>query len=88
MELVLGGISVILLFVVIAGKYIVSVRMQQLRKRVIEVEVTARSARGKLKQIENQSGMAGREVKTKQRKRQSLEKQIAKYKKELAELRG
>ena len=88
MELVLGGISVILLFVVIASKYIVSVRMQQLRQRVIEVEVAARSARGKLKQIENQSGMAGREVKTKQRKRQSLEKQIAKYKKELAELRG
>ena len=88
MELVFGGIAVLLLFIVIAGKYIVSVRMQQLRQRVIEVEVAARSARGKLKQIESQSGMAGREVKTKQRKRQSLEKQIAKYKKELAELSG
>ena len=88
MELALGALAVVLLFLVIAGKYLVSMRMQQMRQRVIEVEVAARSARGKLKQIETQSGVAGREVKTKQRKRQSLEKQIAKYKKELAELRG
>lgn len=88
MELILGGIAVVLLFLVIAGKYLVSMRMQQMRQRVIEVEVAARSARGKLKQIENQSGMAGREVKTKERKRKSLERQIEKYKKELAELRG
>jgi len=88
MELALGALAVILLILVVAGKYLVTMRMQQMRQRVIEVEVAARSARGKLKQIETQSGVAGREVKTKQRKRQSLEKQIAKYKKELAELRG
>lgn len=88
MELGLGVLAVVLLFLVVVGKYLVTMRMQQMRQRVIEVEVAARSARGKLKQIETQSGVAGREVKTKQRKRQSLEKQIAKYKKELAELRG
>ncbi|MBT4140778.1 MAG: hypothetical protein HOE48_22895 [Candidatus Latescibacteria bacterium] len=88
MELGFGVLAVVLLFLVVVGKYLVTMRMQQMRQRVIEVEVAARSARGKLKQIETQSGVAGREVKTKQRKRQSLEKQIAKYKKELAELRG
>lgn len=88
MELALGALAVVLLVLVMAGKYLVTMRMQQMRQRVIEVEVAARSARGKLKQIETQSGVAGREVKTKQRKRQSLEKQIAKYKKELAELSG
>ena len=55
---------------------------------IIEAEVVARTARGKLKQLETQSGVAGREVKTKQRKSQSLEKSIAKYRKELAELKG
>jgi septal ring factor EnvC (AmiA/AmiB activator) len=88
MDLALGSLSFILLFLVVIGKYLVSMRVQQLRQKVIEVEVAARSARGKLKQIETQSGQAGREVKTKERKRQSLEKQIAKYKQELGELRG
>jgi hypothetical protein len=48
----------------------------------------SRTARGRLKQLETQSGVAGREVKTKQRKHQSLERIIAKYNKEMAELRG
>ena len=56
MELILGIITVILLFLVIAGKYFVTMRLQQLRQRVIEAEVAARTARGKLKQIETQSG--------------------------------
>ena len=60
MELVFGSISFVLLFLVIVGKYLVSMRTQQLRQNVIEVEVVARSARGKLKQIETQSGQAGR----------------------------
>jgi hypothetical protein len=59
-ELVFGSISFVLLFLVIVGKYLVSMRTQQLRQNVIEVEVVARSARGKLKQIETQSGQAGR----------------------------
>ena len=88
MDLILGAVAIVLLFAVIAGKYIVSMRMQQMRQRVVEAEVSARSARSKLKQIENQSGAAGREVKAKQRKRQTLERAIAKYKKELAELKG
>jgi septal ring factor EnvC (AmiA/AmiB activator) len=87
MELVLGVIALVSLFLVVAGKYFVTIRLQQLRQLVIESEVNARTARSKLKQIETQSGLAGREVKTKERKRQSLEKQIEKYKKELAELR-
>jgi len=88
MEIILGVITVAFLFLVIAGKYFVTMRLQQLRQRVIEAEVAARTARGKLKQIETQSGMAGREVKTKQRKRQSLERSIEKYRKELAELKS
>ena len=88
MEIILGVVTVVFLFLVIAGKYIVTMRLQQLRQKVIEAEVAARTARGKLKQIETQSGVAGREVKTKQRKRQSLERTIAKYRKELAELKG
>ena len=88
MELILGIIAVASLFVVIAGKYVVTMRMQQMRQRVIEAEVAARTARSKLKQIETQSGMAGREVKTKERKRKSLERQITKYEKELAGLKG
>ena len=87
MDFITGTLAVFLLIAVVVGKYLVTMRVQQMRQRVIEVEVAARSARGKLKQIENQSGVAGREVKTKQRKRENLEKQIAKYKKELAELR-
>ncbi len=87
LEIVLGVIALVSLFLVVAGKYFVTIRLQQLRQLVIESEVNARTARSKLKQIETQSGLAGREVKTKERKRQSLEKQIEKYKKELAELR-
>jgi len=88
MEIILGVITAVFLFLVIAGKYFVTMRLQRFRQKVIEAEVAARTARGKLKQMENQSGVAGREVKTKQRKRQSLEKSIAKYRKELAELKG
>jgi len=88
MEIILGLVDVVFLFLVIAGKYIVTMRLQQLRQKVIEAEVAARTARGKLKQVEAQSGVAGREVKTKQRKRQSLERTIEKYRKELAELKG
>lgn len=88
MDVILPIVALVSLFLVIAGKYFVTVRLQQLRQRVIESEVAARSARGKLKQIEQQTGMAGREVKTKERKRLSLERQIDKYKKELAELKS
>ena len=87
MDIVLGVVAVVALFAVIAGKYLVSMRLQQIRQKVVEVEVAARTARGKLKQVETQSGLAGREVKAKERKRQSLGRQIDKFKKELAELR-
>ena len=87
MDLILGIIALVALCLVVAGKYFTTIRLQHLRQRVMESEVAARTARGKLKQIENQSGLAGREVKTKERERQSLERQIEKYKKELAELK-
>ena len=87
MEMILGIFAVASLFVVIIGKYLVTVRLQQMRQKVIESEVATRTARGKLKQIENQSGFAGREVKTKERKKQTLERQIEKLKKDLAELK-
>lgn len=83
----LGIVMIVVLFGVIAAKYLTSVRLQQMRQKAVEAEVAARSARGRLKQAENQSGVAGREVKTKQRKRTALEKQIEKYKKELAEIK-
>ena len=87
MDITLGIIAVFLLFAVITGKYLVSMRVQKMRQKVVEVEVAARTARGKLKQVENQSGLAGREVKAKERKRQNLERQIEKLKKEMGELR-
>ena len=82
--MILGVIAVVALVAVVVGKYLTQVRIQQLRQKVTEKEVSARTVRGKLKQVETQSGVAGREVKAKERKKVTLEKQIAKYKKELA----
>ena len=82
-----GAFAVVSLFALIAAKYLTSVKLQNMRKQVVQAEVAARAARSKLKVIENETGFAGREVRTKQKKRESLERQIEKYKKELAELK-
>ena len=87
-EIMLFGVfAIVALFALVAAKYLTSVRLQNMRKHVVQAEVAARSARGKLKAVEHDSGFAGREVKAKQRKRQTLERQIEKYKKDLAELK-
>ena len=82
-----GIFAVVSLFALIVAKYLTSVRLQNMRKEVVQAEVAARSARGKLKAVEHDTGFAGREVKAKQRKRQTLERQVEKYKKDLAQLK-
>ncbi len=75
------------LFAVIAAKYLTAARLQSLRQRVLEAETEARKSRGRLKAAETDSQVAGRGVKTQARQKSVLEKQIGKYKKELAELK-
>lgn len=87
MELVFGIFAVLSLFAVMVSKYLVSLRLQNMRQKVIESEVSARAAQGKLKQVESNSGVAERGIKAKARKRQLLERQIKKLKNDLAELK-
>jgi len=53
METVLPIVMIGVLFSVVAAKYLTSVRIQQMRQEAVEAEVATRSARGKLKQVEN-----------------------------------
>ena len=85
--MVSGIFAVVCLFAVIAAKYITAARIQSLRQRVVVAETDARKSRGKLKAVETDSQVAGRGVKTQERQKKTLEKQIEKYRKELAELK-
>ncbi len=85
--MIYGVIAVVALFAVIAAKYLTAARLQSLRQRVLEAETEARKARGRLKSAENDHAVAGRGVKTQQRQKKTLERQIEKYRKELAELK-
>ena len=79
--------AVVSLFAVIVARYVTAAKLQSLRQRVLEAETEARKARGRLKAAETESQVAGRGVKTQARQKAVLEKQIAKYKKELAGLK-
>lgn len=85
--MIYGLIAVACLFAVIATKYLTSARLQRLRKRVLEAETEVRKVRGKLKAVETDHAVAGRGVKTQERQRRTLQRQIEKYRKELAELK-
>ncbi|MDA0748115.1 MAG: hypothetical protein O2954_16455 [bacterium] len=85
--MIYGVIAVVTWFAVIAAKYLTAARLQSLRQRVLEAETEARKARGRLKSAENDHAVAGRGVKTQQRQKKTLERQIEKYRKELAELK-
>jgi hypothetical protein len=85
--MIYGIVAVGILFGVIATKYLTSANIQRLRQKVLEAETEARKARGRLKAAENESAVVGRGVKTEERKKKALEKQIDKYRKELAELK-
>ena len=50
-------------------------------------EAEARKSRGKLKAAETESAVAGRGIKTQERQKRTLERQIDKYRKDLAELK-
>jgi 50S ribosomal subunit-associated GTPase HflX len=54
---------------------------------VLEAETEVRKARGKLKAAETDHAVAGRGVKTQERQKRTLQKQIEKFRKELAELK-
>ena len=83
-----GLFAVLCLLAVIMAKYLTSAKLQHWRQRVIEAENEARKARGRVKAAENEKGVASRGVSTQERKKKTLERQIDKYRKELAELKN
>lgn len=87
MLMIWGIAAVAALFMVIVAKYTTAARLQNLRRRVLEAETEARKARGRLKAAETETAVAGRGVKTQERQKKVLEKQIGKYRKELGELK-
>lgn len=80
-------ITVICLCALVAGKFLTAASLQRIRKRAAEIDTDVRKARGQAKAAEDAKGFAGRGINTKERKKKSLEKQIEKYRKELAELK-
>ena len=82
-----GIVAVVTLFLVIAVKYGTAARLQALRKKVLEAETQTRKARGKLKAAETEKEVVGRGIKTQQRQKKTLERQVEKYRKDLAEFK-
>lgn len=81
-------IAVISLILVVAAKFITAASIQNVRKSAAEAETEVRKLRGAAKSAQNATGVAGRGISTKARKRKALEKQIEKCKKELTELKS
>jgi hypothetical protein len=82
-----GGLAVVALGAVIIAKYLTGVQLQKWRKKSLEMETESRKARGKAKAAETETGTAGRGINTLQRKKNVLEKQTEKLRKELGELK-
>ena len=77
------GVSIIL---VIIAKYFTSLRVQALKRYVVDSEANTRAAQGKLKGAENEKLVAERNEQVTAKKKESLEKQIEKLTKELGSL--
>ena len=87
MGMILPTITVICLCALVAAKFLTAASLNKVRKRAAEIDTDVRKARGLAKAAENAKGVAGRGINTKARKKKTLEKQIEKYRKELAELK-
>ena len=87
MEIILGSVMIVAMFGTILAKYITSTRIVRLRERLVTSENEQRSARSQLKQAENERSISARNVNQLIRKQQTLEKRIAKYRKEIEELK-
>ena len=88
MNIVLPTITVICLCALMAAKFLTAASLNSLRKRAAEIDTDVRKARGLAKAAKNATGVAGRGINSKSKKKKSLEKQIEKCRKELAELKN
>ena len=85
--MILPIITAICLCALVAGKFLTAASLESARKRAAEIDTDVRKARGLAKAAEKANGVAGRGINTKTSKKKSLEKQIEKYRKELADLK-
>jgi hypothetical protein len=86
--MIFATISVIALILVVAAKFITAASIQNIRKKAAESDTEIRKVRGAAKAAQNANGFAGRGINTKARKKKTLEKQIEKCRKELAEVKS
>lgn len=82
----LGIAMAISIILVILTKYLTTVRIQVLKRTVVEAEAASRAALGRLKAAENEKLIAERNEQVTIRKKEGLEKQIEKLTKELGTL--
>jgi len=81
----LGMAMVVTMLGTLLAKYVTSNRTVRLRERLADAESELRAARGQLKVIENERAISGRNVNQLERKKERLEKQVQKFKKEIEE---
>ena len=84
--MVFSTITVAMLFGVVFAKYLVGTRLQKLRQRALESETSVRRTRAQMKAAGNVSAVEKRSMRTKDRKKRAMERQIEILKKELADL--
>jgi chromosome segregation ATPase len=85
LEMTLGMAMVVTMLGTLLAKYVTSNRTVRLRERLADAESELRAARGQLKVIENERAISGRNVNQLERKKERLEKQVQKFKKEIEE---
>lgn len=83
----LGTIAIVALFGIVVTKYLTTIKLQRLSKKVLETETEVRKAKGALNVAERTKTMEDGDLKIDERRKQTLERQIDKYKKELASLK-
>jgi hypothetical protein len=83
---ILGIAMAVSIILVVLAKYFTTVRIQSLKRGLVDSEAASRAARGRLKAAENEKLIAERNEQVAARKKESLEKQIEKLTKELGTL--
>jgi hypothetical protein len=83
---ILGIAMAVTIVFVILAKYFTTVRIQTLKRTVVDSETASRAALGRLKAAENEKLIAERNEQVAIRKKEGLEKQIEKLTKELGTL--
>lgn len=82
----LGTAMAVSICLVIVAKYFTTVRIQTLKRAVVDSETASRAALGRLKAAENEKLIAERNEQVSIRKKEGLEKQVEKLTKELGTL--